>query len=71
MMMFATGSRQPPGLRAMPRTWKPKPTTPSISVASEVQRSTVRAAHVLNAPHTPATVMAPLRITGDHMIFWL
>ena len=69
MMRLATGVRQPPGLRAMPRTWKPKPTRPSTSDTAETQRNTVFAARWLTAPHTPATAMAPLRITGDHMIF--
>ena len=70
MTIFATGIRQPPGLRAMPRTWKKKPARQSSSVATEVQRSTVRAAHLLKKPQMPAPVIAPLSTTGVHMTSW-
>jgi len=71
MITLKTGIRQPPGLRATPRTWNTKPTRPSATVASETSGSTVRAARRLQAPQTPAISRAGLRTSGLYITRWL
>src|SRR5690349_5773460 len=62
-----SGSSNPPGLRATPRTWVTTPTRPSRQYRAEIAGSQVRAARSERAPATPAAVSAGERTTGVHI----
>ena len=70
MTMLTIGRRQPPGLRRMPRTWKPKPMRLSASTAAETTGSHVRAARRLRKAQMPAMSSAGLRMTGVYITRW-
>ena len=69
MTMLKTGIRQPPGLRATPRTWKTNPRTPSASSKAHAAGITVRATRRLVTPHKQAAQAMPLSAGGLYMIF--
>ena len=65
--MLNSGSSNPPGLRATPRTWVTTPIRPSRQYSADTAGSHVLAARSERTPATPAAVSAGDSATGVHI----